>query len=172
MKRPTIKTAGIMNTIFFSGAIIASCYSIFLGWITLLATITAGGSGSIVSLFTWILAMVTSILFFAGILLLIYSIIMLVASAKLIKKSGLPAEQFKKKRGGIITYLVFIFLTFFSFVYLIVTQTDYIFIFIFVAVYLLITAILLIVGLSKKEVQKNPVLTESVVEKVETKNAE
>lgn len=105
--------AGILNTLLFIGALGGSFYLIYLGGKIVFDTLQLGitGLNGITAVIFVLATIVTGIMLLLGIVALIFSIIMLVNSKNLIKKAKLPNEQFANRKGGIIAYIVFCFLT-------------------------------------------------------------
>lgn len=155
MKRPMLKAAGILNTLLFIATFAAEGYLIYLGVQSMLATLTIAGSNTLAAVFAWIMAVVSSILLLVGLVAFVYSIIMLVTSAKIIKYSKMEVAQFKRRTGGIVAYLVFCILTVVGAVFLAIYFQGSALIF-YSAIagggVLLLSVILMIAQLSKKEV--------------------
>lgn len=109
MKRRLMIIAGVINTIIFIGAIIGSLYLIYLGGKVVFDTLRLEleNFAGIAILIFILSTLVTGIMLLIGIVALIFSIIMLANSKALIKKAKMPDEQFSKKKGGIVAYIIF-----------------------------------------------------------------
>lgn len=109
MKRKFMTIAGIFNTLLFIGALVGSLSLIYSGGKVVYDTLRLGltNLNGITALIYVFATIITGILLLIGIVALIFSIIMLVNSKNLIKKAKLPDEQFAKRKGGIIAYIIF-----------------------------------------------------------------